>query len=278
MFVCSFWGRGPLMACLLAGALLVAGCSRQAPVSQSAAAYAANAKRAYEEAIEAYLDRDWELARELFDSVTRNYGYSRYARLSQLRLADIEFHQDNFIDAVGDYKSFVHDFPNDPEVRYARFRLTQAQFAQASEGLLMPPLEERELDFARDAYASIQAYVADYPNDERSVEIEYMRQVVMGLLARHELYVARYYLRMDEFQAAVARCRYALDNYAGSGLDAEALVLLGEVYLMMKKQDDARSAFEKVLKEHSASAFVVPARNFLDRIAKAPKAVAKSPN
>jgi len=241
-------------------------CASKQAVPQTAAAYEANAKKAYDEAIEAYLDHDWELARERMDAVMRNYGYSRYARLAQLRLADIQFHQEGFVEAVADYKSFIRDFPNDPEVRYARFRAAQGEFAQSSEGLLLPPLEERELDNVRDAHASLRTFLADYPDDENGVEVSYMLQVVTGLLARHELYVARYYLGMDEFEASVARCRYALDNYPDSGLDAEALVLLGETYLKMKKVELARAQFQLVVDQHSDSAFVIPARNFLKLI------------
>lgn len=261
-----FWRQPGRSAVLLLALLGTSACHKEQPGAQSAEAYAENAKRAYDEAIEAYLERDWELAQQLFNNLTRNYGYSRYARLAQLRLADIQFHQDNFLEAVGDYKAFTRDFPNDPEVRYARFRTSQAQFAQASDGFLSPPLEERELDSVRDAFASLNAYMADYPNDGRQVELDYMLEVVTGLLVRHELYVARFYLRQDEFEAAVARCQYALDHYPGSDLDAEALVLLGETYLMMKERRKAYNAFNRVLKEHTDSAFVVPAKEFLERM------------
>ena len=67
-----------------------------------------------------------------------------------------------------------------------------------------------------------------------------MLEVVTGLLARHELYVARFYLDRDNFDAAVARCEYALTNYSGLGLEPEALVLLGETYLKMKETEKAR--------------------------------------
>jgi outer membrane protein assembly factor BamD len=90
-----------------------------------------------------------------------------------------------------------------------------------------------------------------------------MLEVVTGLLVRHELYVARFYLGRDEFQAAAARCQYALTNYEGSGLEPEALVLLGETYLKMKEQEKARAAFQLVLDKYPDSPFTVPARRFL---------------
>ena len=92
---------------------------------------------------------------------------------------------------------------------------------------------------------------------------------------RHELYVARFYLARDNFQAAVNRIQYAMRNFAGgpslrgpdeaidSGLEAEALLLLGEVYLKMKKYPEARDAFGVIVREYPRSPLVVQANNFL---------------
>ena len=90
-----------------------------------------------------------------------------------------------------------------------------------------------------------------------------MLEIVVGLLARHELYVARYYLREDRFDAASARVQRVLDTLPVSGLEPEALMLLGEMYLKQKKRTEARKTFERVLTEHPDSPFVVPARHFL---------------
>jgi outer membrane protein assembly factor BamD len=93
-----------------------------------------------------------------------------------------------------------------------------------------------------------------------------MLEVVVGLLARHELYVARYYLREDNFEAANARVERVMKVIPVSGLEPEALVLLGEIYLKQKRKAEARKLFEQVLAEHPDSPFTVPARNFLAHI------------
>jgi outer membrane protein assembly factor BamD len=102
-----------------------------------------------------------------------------------------------------------------------------------------------------------------------------MKAVVMGLLARHELYVARFYLAESNFGAALARCEYALKTFDKSGLEAEALVLLGEVRMKEKKRALARQAFEKVLTDYPSSPFVLPAKNFLTLLKDAPAAPAE---
>jgi outer membrane protein assembly factor BamD len=249
---------------LFAAALGAAtGCGHKTP-AQSPLAYTENAKRDYQAALKSYFDRDWEEATLLFKEVKRKYGYSRYARLADLRLADIDFHQEKYAEAITAYKGFVHDYPNDPEVPYARYRVAKSLFEQASPSLLLPPLEERDLASVHEAYDSIRSFLGDYPGNKRTRELEYMLEMVAGLLARHELYVARFYLDKDNYQAAVARCQYALRNYEGSGLEAEAMLLLGETYMKMKKRKRARTVLRQMLTLYPASPFGIPARRFLE--------------
>jgi outer membrane protein assembly factor BamD len=234
--------------------------------AESPLRYSENAKRAYDEALEEYFDGDWEAATELFQEVRRKYGYSRWARLAELRIADAAYRQEKFAEAISGYRSFVHDYPNDAEVPYARYKITKAQFAQAGESILLPPLEERDLAVVVDAHQSLRSFLADHPSYRHAGELRYMLAVVTGVLARHELYVARFYLAEDNFDAAVARCQYALREYEDSGLEPEAMVLLGETYLKMKQTRKARAVFRHVLARWPDSAFVVPARTFLEQM------------
>jgi len=151
-------------------------------------------------------------------------------------------------------------------VPYARYRAARSEFDQSGASALLPPLEERDLATVRDAHRSLRTLLSDFPDSAHGVELAYMLEVVTGLLARHELYVARFYLGRGNFQAAVERCRFALATYPGSGLDAEALVLLGETYLRLHEWDRARNTFQLVLDRHPESAFVVPAGRFLARL------------
>jgi len=132
-----------------------------------------------------------------------------------------------------------------------------------SQSVMMPPLEERDLAAVNDALVSIRQFLADFPASRFSDELRYMRAVVVGLLARHELYVARFYLGRGRFEAAVARCEHALSAFDHSGLEPEALVLLGETYMKQKERAKARAILSRVLDEYPASPFVEPARRFL---------------
>ena len=247
----------------MAVAVGATGCASSEGQAKGALDYSDDARREYELALAAYEDKNWELADELLNEVKRKYAYSRYARLAELRLADANFQQEKFPEAITGYKEFVHDHPNDPEVPYARYRVAKAEYDSVSQSIMLPPLEERDLASVNDALTTLKNYLADYPGSEHAEELRYMLDVVLGLLARHELYVARYYLAEGRFDAAVARCEYALKTLKSSGLEPEGMVLLGEIYLKQKRKKDAREVLTKLLELYPESAFSVPARNFL---------------
>src|SRR3954469_4418420 len=236
--------RGPalLVLVVLAGGALHLGCNQNE--ARTALSYTADAKRAYEEAMVEFTSHNWIEAQSLFREVKRKYSYSKFARLAELRIADADYEQEKHAEAIRGYRQFVHDHRSDvEEVSYARSRIAEAQYAQISESFLLPTADERDQAVILDAFKELKGYVHDYPESKESQKIRELLADVTARLMRHELYVARFYLARDNFQAAVYRIQYAMRNFAAgpslraldenidSGLEAEALLLLGEVYL-----------------------------------------------
>src|SRR5262245_46747296 len=113
---------------VLAALLLGAACASEERHAESALEYAENAKKEYFKGVRALEAENWEGAAEVFNELRRKYSYSRYARLAELRLADADYQQEKFAEAISAYKAFSHDYPNDPETPYARFRVAKAQY------------------------------------------------------------------------------------------------------------------------------------------------------
>lgn len=247
----------------LAAALGVVACAGEQRQAQSAEEYAEHAREAYEEALEAFYDRDWVTVIPLMEEVKRQYASSRYARLAQLRIADAHFRQESYPEAITAYRDFVRDYPNDPEVPYARYRIILCQFQSSGASAFLPPLEERDLANVRDLHESLRSFMRDYPKYPRRAELDYMLEWAQGMLVRYELYVSRYYLKRNRFDAAAARAEYALANFDDSGLEPEALVLLAEIHMKRGDADRARGALTTVLARYPSSPFTVPARRFL---------------
>ena len=107
-----------LTTALAAGAV---GCEKQE--ARTALSYTADAKRAYDEAMKEFQSHNWIESQALFREVKRKYHYSKYAKLAELRIADADFEQEKYSEAIRGYRQFVHDHRSDPEeVGYARSR------------------------------------------------------------------------------------------------------------------------------------------------------------
>jgi outer membrane protein assembly factor BamD len=267
--------RAVLLGVVVSSSLAL-GCEKSEP--RTALSYTADAKRAYDEGMEEFNAHNWIEAQSLFREVKRKYSYSKYAKLAELRIADADFEQEKYAEAIRGYRQFVHDHRSDAdEVAYARGRIAEAQYKQISDAFLLPSADERDQAVILDAFKELKGYVHDYPTGKDSDRLKELLADVTARLMRHELYVARFYLARDNFDAAVLRIQYAMRNFAGgpqmkgpggeelldSGLEAEALLVLGEVYLKMHKFADARAAFDVILRDYSKSPYVVPARNYL---------------
>jgi len=242
--------RVSLVSIAIAGAiaLSLAGCDKEAK-SAASLTYTEDAYAAYNEALEAFEAEDWADARALLQEVKRLFGYSRYAKLAELRIADIDFEQGKYGDAISGYRVYVKSHRGDSNVEYAKYRVSKALFLDINDTILLPSQEERDQANTIDAHRELKSFVRRYPQSRYRVDARYMLEVVTQRLVRHELYVARYYLARDNFIAAVNRCDHALEHYPGSGLDAEAMVLKGETLLKMQKDEQARTVFSRVIEE-----------------------------
>ncbi len=269
---------GTLLALLLACSVPAIGCGNSEP--KTALGYSENAKKAYEDAMVEFNSHNWIDAQLMLREVKRKYTYSKYAKLAELRIADADFEQDKFGEATRGYREFIRAHRSDADdVAYARSRIAEAQYSLIGDSFILPTTDERDQAPILEAYRELKSFVHDYPEAKETKHVRDLLIDVTARLLRHELYVARFYLRKDNYDAAVTRVQYALRNFAGgvgaaggervdpllvtSGLEAEALIVLGETLLKQHKWQAARDAFDSILKTFPESGYSTQARNYL---------------
>lgn len=230
--------------------------------------YSENARRAYEDAMVAFKDKDWQEAATQLREVRRRFSFSIYAPLAQLRLADIEFEQEKWTEAISAYKGFERENPKHPDAAWARMRISRSYYNQISDALLLPAQEERDQSAVVEAAREIARYLEDFPGGPQYNEMKELHADCLARLVAHELYVARFYINKDKLEAALNRAAYAVTKYRGSKRDVEALVLQGEILLMLKRKSEARTTFEYVLKKFPEDPRSKQAKNFLVKLEK----------
>ena len=250
-----------LLTSLLLLSLSGLGC---APTQKTGGSYADHARIAYERAMESFVDDDCLTAEPLFRNLRANYPYSSYAALAELREADCMMDQGKHAEAIEMYQRFARVRASHEDVPYARFKAAEGQYAQIpSEWLLSPPAHERDLRAARDALKDLRRFLLDYPDSPHTAEAAEMEKKTLSLLARHELYVADFYLGAEKPVAAISRLRDLLRSYEGSGYEPQALLLMGRTQLFMKDREAAHATFRSLIARYPETGSAVQAERYL---------------
>jgi outer membrane protein assembly factor BamD len=257
-----------LVLALACAPALVACAETQKKYSTGVLQYSENARRAYEDAMIAFKDKDWQEASTRLREVRRRFSFSVYAPLAQLRLADIEYEQEKWTESIAQYKGFERENPKHPDVAWARMRMARSYYNQISDAFLLPAQEERDQSSVVEAAREIARYLEDFPSGPQYKEMIELHADCLARLVAHELYVAKFYIRKDKLVAALNRASYAVLKYKGSKRDVEALILQGEIFLMLKRKADARKTFEYVIQKFPADPRTEQARNFLAKLEK----------
>lgn len=239
------------------------GCAGQTKVLS----YGDNARKAYAEALDDFFDDECLQAEPAFRNVRRLYPYTRFAALAELRVADCMYKDGKYAEAIQAYEAFVRYRPSHVEVPYARFMVARSYYEQIpGDWLLSPPTYEREQRSTHDALRLLRRFIVDFPNDPLAARAQRMAQHAIRLLAAHEMYVARFYLRGDHPLAAIGRLRTLITTYPTSGYEPEALLLLGETYLDLRDPDQAKRAFQEISQRYPNSKFLPDAKRHLAQL------------
>ena len=210
--------------------------------------YTRSAELQYLEALDEYEDRDCVSAEPHFQDVRRNFPYSRYAVLSELRLADCQFVQGNHAEAAVLYEQFVKAHPTHEDAHYAAYRRGLCYYEMIpTDWLIMPPPYERDQASTRDARMAFTQFLATYKDSPWRKEAEELLSVVVDALVRHEIYVAEFYLSRSDRRAAAVRLENVRENFKESPLVPDAMFLQAITYLEMNKTKDAIRVFNEIV-------------------------------
>lgn len=159
----------------------------------------------YEEAIAKYAD------------VKNKFPYSKLATEAELKIADINYKREAYIEAQSAYQLFKEFHPKHPKSDYVTFRLAMSYFNQ------LPSTIDRDLSVAEKAILYFDEVLSSYPNSEYAAEAREKRHAALKMLAEKEMYIADFYAKKKMFDSALRRYEAVLKNYPNLGLDAAAL-------------------------------------------------------
>ena len=226
------------------------------------------ARAAYEAAEETFEAANYLEAVREFQEVRTRHPYSAFAALAELRVADCQFELGKYLEAVESYRSFVRFHPHHDKVAYAEFRIGEAYFKEMPEDwFFMPPAYEKDQASTKDAVRALECFLSAHGDSEYAVQARKRLTLCRTRLANHEMYVARFYLARGKPTAAAGRLEKLAEDFADVPLAADALHLLGTVYLESLDQPaKAGAALRRLVERYPEDERVPAARVVLEEL------------
>jgi outer membrane protein assembly factor BamD len=170
-----------------------------------------------------------------YEQVDINHPYSQEARRSIVMAAYAYYKAGKYDDAVSAADRYLTLHPGTQESDLAQDIIGMSYYEQ-----ILDP--KRDQSYARRALAAYDTLLQRYPNSRYAPEATNRVRVLRDLLAASEMQVGRYYLRKNNFLAAINRFRTVVTEYQTTEQVEEALMRLTEAYMALGIVNEAQTA------------------------------------
>jgi outer membrane protein assembly factor BamD len=235
----------------LALCVLLSACGSKRVSFSGQIKYEPTAEANYEAGVDELKHDNFSEAVKFFEYVRTKFPFSKYAPLSELRLADLKFDQERYVEAAEAYQQFVTMHPTHEDVEYAELRVGLSYLRDApGDFVLFPPAHEKDQRQVEKAARALRDFVQAKPDSKQAPQARKLLAEAEGRLASHEWYVGEYYFKRKRWAGAAGRYEALVSKYPGSRHEAEALMKLARSYLEIDEKHRARTALQKLIVKH----------------------------
>ncbi|MBT3697531.1 MAG: outer membrane protein assembly factor BamD [Gammaproteobacteria bacterium] len=201
----------------------------------------------------AFLDvEDYPNAIKYFDILEARYPFGIYSTQSMLDLVYASYQSNLKDEAIVNADRFIRLYPNHPNVSYAYYLRALANFDKGQNFLtkiFAQDPSKYDVSKLRASFDDFSIVINKFPKSKYAKDSRNRLLYIKNMMAKNELYIAKYYVKRQAYIAAIERVKYLLTNYNGTPSTEEALLILIEGYNYLGMNDLA-SDTARVLKEN----------------------------
>ena len=220
-------------------------------------------QKRYNEAEELYKAKKYGRSIEKLEGILSTCAGSGYMEQAQFLLAESHFNLEQWIEARGEYGSFIVNFPGSPFAETAEYRKAVSSFN-------MDYKIDRDESNTTTAMKDFERYLANHPSTPLRDSVNYYYNLLVDRVAEKEFQTGRLYLRMEKPQAAVIYFKEFLVTYPNAKRRQETLFLISDAYTDLDQFESARQYLAIAKEESSDNADVQK------RVKKAEEKIAKA--
>ena len=202
-------------------------------------------------------DERFEEAIAQFNQVKNKFPYAKLATEAELRVAEIHFKREEFIEAQAGYQTFKELHPSHPKSDYVTYRLGLSFFNQ------LPTSIDRDLAVAERAILYFDEVVTSFATSSYAKDAREYKTKALHMLAEKEYYVGRFYLIRKRWESALGRFEGLIEKYPTLGFDAPALLGATMSAYQMKEISKAKTYYQRLVTDFGDSQEAQKARREL---------------
>ncbi len=196
---------------------------------------------------EATIKKDTEkgllFLRQLIDTFPKSF----YAQRAKLLIADTYFKKkddSNLMLAAAEYREFIRSYPYSPSAAYCQYQIAMASYIKA----LKPGRDQTKTIQAVDEFKKV---VAEYPASEQAKLSQEKIRDCESRLAEHNFVIAVQYHNQRAYRASLDRLNEIMSTFPDFKRMGELYFYMGSCNFFMKKYDEARPFFTKVVTDYA---------------------------
>lgn len=184
-----------------------------------------------------YLD-----AKNQFRIITLSYSGRAEAAKAQFYLAECHFKMKEYILAASEYERLLKIYPYSEWVDDAKYKLGLSYYK-------LSPSYGLDQEYTYKAIRQFQEFLEEFRTSPLVPMVEAALAECRDKLARKLFSAAEQYFKMGLYESARIYYELVLDNHYDSRYAPRAYYKIAECYLKMKKLDEAREAFQKMVEK-----------------------------
>jgi len=228
--------------------LLLAGCATDTGIR--------TAQDYFKEGEEMQSSKRYEDAIAFYKRAKESYYTPELTAQAELRIADTHFAAEKYIESSAAYDEFRKAHPTHEKASYALYRQAMCAYKQI-EGI------DTDQTPVTNAVTLFESYLQKYPGREHAKEVTDLLEACRNRQLQYEIYIGKFYFRVDKYSAAIKRLEGALKRFPASPYHDETLYYLGQAYLKAGQSAKGRDTFDRLATEFPASPLLMKASAFL---------------
>ncbi|SVA55327.1 uncharacterized protein METZ01_LOCUS108181 [marine metagenome] len=188
---------------------------------------------AYKEGMKQLEEGDALYASRKFNEAEILFPQSIWAAKASLMSAYALYSQNYYDDAIFNLERHIKNYPKDKDLVYAHYLIAICYFEQLYD-------ERKDLKPLVKAREKFEYILKKYPNTDYAIDAKWKMGLIVDQMAAKEMYIGRYYMKMEKWIAAINRFKFVVKYYDTTIYIEEALHRLVEIYYKIGLVEDAQ--------------------------------------